>query len=171
MFLGIIVEEVKNISTPSEKKVAFKHSNSNISKYGYHKSNNGNVWVLFKYDSTVSSEDDIFEFAKSGDDLYGRNATLYFYDKYQNIPWSGDVSHKLSHKQARNKLISTNSGVWTYFLRILNNDKEFHNCTKVVNLYCKGRFKEQRNRMKNLGIKETSLTEYYKSAYNLIYKY
>lgn len=170
MFLGIIIAEYKDSPEVSEKKSVFKHSNSSISKYGYHKSRNGNVWVLFRYDSTVG-EDDIFNFAKSGDMLYGSNATLYFYDSSQNIPWSGDVSHKLSHKQARERLISSSSGVWTYFLRITNGDKEFHNCKNVVNLYCKGRFKEQRNRMKGLGIKETDLTEYHKSAYPLIYKY
>jgi len=160
---GLIVQIITGDSTSqSDKEYAVKSDNVNIIKQGYHKSDSGNRWVLFTYNKNVT-ELDIFNFAQKQASSYGGNSTLYFYKDDVIFPWTGNVTEALSMEQARKRLTSKASGVWDYFYRDLGFKTEFQSCINIVNLYCKGRFKEQRKRMRDANIKEISLVDYFKS--------
>ena len=167
---GTVVQIITRESpSQNDKEYAVKSDNLNIIKHGYHQSPAGNRWVLFTYNKNVT-ELEIFNFSKKQASSYGGNSTLYFYKNNVNLPWTGNVTEKLSMEQARRRLISNESGVWDYFYRDLGFETEFQGCQNIVNLYCKGRFKEQRRRMRDANIKEVGLVEYYKSDKAKLYK-
>ena len=162
-------EQQSDKERQSDKEYTVRSDNPNIVKHGYHQSHSGNRWVLFTYNKKVT-ELEVFNFSRKQAPSYGGNSTLYFYKNKGGLPWMGNVTEKLSMEQARSQITSKESGVWGYFYRDFNSKTEFQSCQNMVNFYCKGKFKEQRKRMKNAGIEEVDFVSYFTSDKAKLYR-
>ena len=128
--------------------------NSLFEATSYYKDNN-HEWLLYAY-SSQASELDIFNFALEHEKEFGNNLTMLFYS--DNVPWVGDKTNTASSDDIRDLL--NNGNPWSYFYRVMGSKKEFQNCISTVNLYCQGRFAEQRSRMLSNGIEEVDIKSY-----------